>query len=277
MNKYLHGGSRGTAPQAAVDSGPDLPAHRIAAGPPLHERIAAALRGAIMRGDYPPGSKLPTEAELSALHGAGRGTIRAALQAVEAAGLVSALQGSGRIVLDVGVSQSFDELRSFAHWARAMGRIPGGRFTTRVRRPAAPAEAAALQVGAGAEVLYTIRLRTLDGAPVFTERCTYPGWLGATILQLDPDCPSVTAEVRRLTGTIAVTATHTLDLTRADATDAQLLGCHPGDPLLRRRGITRTANGTPCDYTDDHYLEGAATFTLHNSVTTNALSRYLRA
>jgi GntR family transcriptional regulator len=134
---------------------------------------------------------------------------------------------------------------------------------------------AALQVAIGADVLYTIRLRTLDGAPIFVERCTYPGWLAATIAQLDESCPSVTAEVRRLIGTVAVTGTHTLDLARADETDAELLGCQPGDPVLRRRAVTRRADGVPCDYTDDHYLEGAAAFTLRNSVTTNVLSRYL--
>jgi GntR family transcriptional regulator len=242
---------------------------------PLHERIADALRDAIVRGVYPPGSKLPTEVELSLTYGAGRGTIRAALQALEAEGLVSSRQGSGRVVLDAGVSQSFDELRSFAQWARATGRVPGGRFVTRVLRAAEPAEATALQVAIGADVLYTIRLRTLDGAPIFVERCTYPGWLAATIAQLDESCPSVTAEVRRLTGTVAVTGTHTLDLARADETDAELLGCQPGDPVLRRRAVTRRADGVPCDYSDDHYLEGAAAFTLRNSVTTNVLSRYL--
>ncbi|HEX6449440.1 MAG TPA: GntR family transcriptional regulator [Trebonia sp.] len=256
--------------------GPARPGHRRGGAPPLHERIADTLRGAIVRGVYPPGSKLPTEAELLLLYGVGRGTIRAALQAVEAEGLVSARQGSGRVVLDAGVSQSFDELRSFAQWARSTGRVPGGRFVIRVLRAAEPTEAAALQVAAGTDVLYTIRLRTLDSAPIFVERCTYPGWLADTIAQLDENCPSVTAEVRRLTGTIAVTGTHTLDLARADATDADLLGCQPGDPVLRRRAVTRRADGVPCDYTDDHYLEGAASFTLHNSVTTNVLSRYLQ-
>jgi GntR family transcriptional regulator len=273
VNKYLEGMPHDPAPEAP---GPALPGHRRGGAPPLHERIAGALRGAIVRGVYPPGTKLPTEVELALLHGVGRGTIRAALQAVEAEGLVSSRQGSGRVVLDAGVSQSFDELRSFAQWARATGRVPGGRFITRVLRAAEPAEATALQVAEGADVLHTVRLRTLDGAPTFVERCTYPGWLAGTIARLDEDCPSVTAEVRRLTGTVAVTGTHTLDLARADATDAELLGCRPGEPVLRRRAVTRRADGVPCDYTDDRYLEGAVSFTLHNSVTTNVLSRYLR-
>jgi GntR family transcriptional regulator len=243
--------------------------------PPLHERIAAELRDAIVRGDHPPGTKLPTEAELAKRYEAGRGTIRAALRAVEMEGLVTSRQGSGRVVLGSGISQSFDELRSFAQWARSSGHTPGGLFVTRLRRRADATEAATLQIDSGSEVLYTIRLRTLDGTPVLVERCTYPGWLADTIAALDERCASVTAEVRRLTGIAAVSGTHTIDVARADTIDAELLGCDEGAPILRRRAITRSHDGAPLDYTDDHYAEGAASFTLHNSVTANVLSRYL--
>lgn len=262
-------GTRPTADRTAVASGRMV-------SPPLHERIAGELRAAIVRGDYPPGSQLPSESALAGTHGVARGTIRAALAAVEAAGLITSRRGTPRVVLGTGVSQSFDELRSFAQWARAAGHSPGGRFVTRELRPAAPAEANALQLQEGAEVLYTVRLRTLNGTPIFTERCTYPTWLAGVIAGLDPDCPSVTAEVRRLTGVVAVRGTHAIDVTRADHMDARLLGATVGDPVLRRRGITHRADGTPCDYTDDHYLEGTATFALHNSVTTNTLSRHVQ-
>jgi GntR family transcriptional regulator len=266
---------RKSSPQNVVLSGATASmAPKTSAGP-LHERIAADLRTAILRGDHLPGSKLPTEAELARHYGAGRGTVRAALGAVEAVGLVTSRQGSGRVVLGGGVSQSFDELRSFAQWARATGHTPGGLFVVRSRRPAETTEASALDVVPGSEVLYTVRLRTLDGIPILVEHCTYPGWLADTIAGLDERCPSVTAEVRRLTGMIAVSGTHTLDVGRADAVDSELLGCDVGAPILRRRAVTRSHSGVPLDYTDDHYAEGAASFTLHNSVTTNVLSRYL--
>jgi GntR family transcriptional regulator len=263
---------------ASEDAGPAGPAPTARQNPgvgPLHERIAADLRTAIVRGDHLPGTKLPTEAELARHYGAGRGTVRAALRAVEAEGLVTSRQGSGRVVLGGGVSQSFDELRSFAQWARATGHTPGGIFVTRLRRPAEAIEATALAVEPGSEVLYTVRLRTMDGTPVLVERCTYPGWLADTIAELDERCASVTAEVRRLTGMVAVSGTHTLDVTRADVIDSELLACDVGAPILRRRAITRSHDGVPLDYTDDHYAEQAASFTLHNSVTTNVLSRYI--
>lgn len=250
---------------------------RDAAFKPLHERIAADLSAAIVRGDYPVGSKLPTEAVLARRYDAGRGTVRAGLQAVETSGLITTRQGSGRVVLGGGLAQTFDELRSFAQWARATGHTPGGRFISRVRRAAELNEAAALQIDPEDEVIFTVRLRTLDGRPVFVERCTYPHALADIIAGLDDRCPSVTAEIRRQTGLTAVTGTHTLDVTRADALDAELLRCEIGAPILRRSAITRGPGGRPLDYTHDHYPEAGASFTLHNSLATNVLSRNIGA
>ena len=42
----------------------------------MWQNIADALRVAITRGDYPPGSTIPKETELMATHGAGRETVR---------------------------------------------------------------------------------------------------------------------------------------------------------------------------------------------------------
>ena len=79
-----------------------------------------------------------------------------------------------------------------------------------------------------------------------------------------------------MTGIELASGTHTFDVARADDLDARLLGVAVNDPLLRRRGITRKTDGVPCDYTEDRYIEGSASFTLHNSVTTNTLSRQIR-
>ncbi|HEX7658299.1 MAG TPA: GntR family transcriptional regulator [Pseudonocardiaceae bacterium] len=265
----------GTPSGISTDVGRRVPGSPPA-GQPLHEWIAGDLRAAIARGDYPPGTQLPTESALVSRYGAARGTVRTALQTLTSEGLLASRRGTPRIVLGTAVCQSFSELRSFAQWAHAMGHTPGGRFITRTLRSAVPAEAQALQIEADAEVAYTVRLRTLDGSPIFVERCVYPTWLADVVMALDRDCASVTAEIARLTGIELASGTHTFDVARADDLDARLLGVAVNDPLLRRRGITRKTDGVPCDYTEDRYIEGSASFTLHNSVTTNTLSRQIR-
>lgn len=67
--------------------------------PPRYKQIADDLRGKIERGDYAPGDKLPSEAELMAEHDAARLTIRSAISILTTEGLAEARHGKGVYVL----------------------------------------------------------------------------------------------------------------------------------------------------------------------------------
>jgi DNA-binding GntR family transcriptional regulator len=64
----------------------------------MWQDIADALRGAIARGDYPPETTIPKEAELMAMHGAGRETVRRAVIQLTAEGLVEPVRRRGTVV-----------------------------------------------------------------------------------------------------------------------------------------------------------------------------------
>ncbi|SDP35969.1 GntR family transcriptional regulator [Nakamurella panacisegetis] len=238
-----------------------------------HELIAQGLSRAISNGLFPPGSTLPSESELADTYGASRGTVRRALLTLAANGLIATRQGARRVVLDSPFPQTFSELKSFAEWASGIGRAPGGHFVTRRIDKAGTTAAEALQIALDAPLLYTVRLRLLDGRPIFVERCWYPEWLIQAVLELDADCPSVTLALRESRGLVLASGSHLIDVVDADAEDVELLGVAAGDPVLRRRGVTRRPDGTPCDYTDDHYVKGSVTFGIQNSVSSNLLSR----
>lgn len=63
-----------------------------------YQEIAADLRGRILSGEYPEGSRLPGYRELIPMYGAGRGTVRRALSELEAEGLVEISTKRGIIV-----------------------------------------------------------------------------------------------------------------------------------------------------------------------------------
>lgn len=67
----------------------------------LYQQIADQLRGMIDRGEYPPGSYLPPERELSQQFGVSRTSLREALIALEVIGRVRVRVGDGVQVLDV--------------------------------------------------------------------------------------------------------------------------------------------------------------------------------
>ncbi len=65
----------------------------------LYQQIADQLRAMIERGEYPPGSYLPAERELSQQFGVSRTSLREALIALEVIGLVKVRVGDGVLVV----------------------------------------------------------------------------------------------------------------------------------------------------------------------------------
>lgn len=77
----------------------------MAAVTPHYRTLAAELRQAITAGEYPPGSTLPTVADLVTQTGHGKGTITAALALLKDAGLVEGIPGTGMVVADLRTVQ----------------------------------------------------------------------------------------------------------------------------------------------------------------------------
>lgn len=238
-----------------------------------HEEIAEELRRAIDREEYTIGGLLPSEAELAARYAVSRGTVRQAVAALTAEGLIGSRQGARRVVLAGGRSQSFAELRSFAQWARAMGRIASGSVVSAERRPATAEDAARLHLRAGTPVLHVLRVRGLDGDPVLVERTVYADWIAPAVERIEPDCESVTQRLYDDTGLVFAYGEHLIDAVAAGTADAELLGIRRTSPLLRVRRVTTTRTGRPVEWSDDRYRPDAVNFSIHNSIGSNPLAR----
>ncbi|MET9127437.1 MULTISPECIES: GntR family transcriptional regulator [unclassified Streptomyces] len=238
-----------------------------------HEEIADELRRAIDREEYTVGSLLPAETDLAAQYGVARGTVRQAVAALTAEGLIGSRQGARRVVLASRRSQSFAELRSFAEWARTMGRRATGHVVEQTYRPATAEDAVRLQLPEGTPVLHVLRVRGLDGEPVLLERTVYADWISSAVEHIEPDCPSVTQRLFDDTGLVFAYGEHVIDAVAAGAQDAELLGIRRTGPLLRVRRVTTTREGRPVEWSDDRYRSDAVSFSVHNSIGNNAMAR----
>jgi GntR family transcriptional regulator len=65
---------------------------------PLYREVKEKLIQALAAGEWPPGAKIPVEAELARRYGIGISTVRAAVSELEAAGILSRRQGKGTFV-----------------------------------------------------------------------------------------------------------------------------------------------------------------------------------
>lgn len=232
---------------------------------PLHVRLADTLRERIRSGAWPAGSSLPSEAELGQEFGASRGTVRAAVQALRAEGLVVGGRGRPPVIRNAPPAQSFSSFLSFTRWAESMGRVPGQRTLEVARRPSDDETAAALGLGPGQPVVQVLRQRLLDGAPCLVERTSFTLEAGSALFGFDADSGSI-FQFLIDQGVDLYRGQHVIDAVGADATDADLLGVRPGAPLLRVRRTTSSREGAPLEFSDDRYLPGLANFTIENTM-----------
>ncbi|MEV8396621.1 GntR family transcriptional regulator [Streptomyces niveus] len=236
--------------------------------------IAEALRQSILDGEYPLGARLPSESDLAAQWSASRGTVRQAVGLLASEGLIGSRQGARRVVLRQERRHSFQQLNSFAQWARAMGSEVASRILTRTTRQATAEETARLGIAPGSEVLDVLRLRHLDGEPVLVERTAYTDWVAPAVRALPDDCVSIMDSIAADAGIVAHYGEHLIDALAAGSEDARLLRVRRGSPLLRQRYLTYTAAGRPIEWTDDRYRAGTVAFSVSNSAAAAPLERH---
>ena len=146
-----------------------------------YQEIADSLRAAITDGLYREDGILPSESELSAVHGASRVTIRKALEALRDEGLVDSRQGFGWFVGADPLRQSLDSLETIEQQLADAGRTSErGVLKFRFRR--APDDIATLL---GEEVLEVVLLNLADEQPFALVTVWCPARLGAEFSRSD--------------------------------------------------------------------------------------------
>ena len=130
----------------------------------LVSHVSEDLRSRLAAGDPPPGSRLPTESELSAEFRVSRPTVRAALRELEALGLVRTQHGVGTFVTDPPtVRAGLERLDSITESIRSSGHQPGMVYVSRIVRPVLPEEAATMGVPGDTLALEVRRTILSDG------------------------------------------------------------------------------------------------------------------
>ena len=214
----------------------------------LWAAIANTLRDEIAQGLYPPGGRLPTEAALSARFGVNRHTVRHALAALSADGIVHPRRGSGVFVTAKPTDYSLGRRVRFHQNVTASGRTPSRRLTRLETRPASVDEATALRLAAGVPVHVVEGISLADTHPLAVFRSVFPAARLPGLLTEMEGQASVTA---------ALFACGIQDYTRAEtritaktasAVLAAALQVAAGAPILRSVAVNVDAGGLPIEY-----------------------------
>jgi GntR family transcriptional regulator len=216
---------------------------------PKHAQLRAVLAELCANGAATDGA-IPSERELMATYAVSRATVRRAIDALVADGVLRRVQGKGTFVAPHRV-QSHLHLASFTQDMRRRGMTP----TTRVVRveAATPPEAVAAWFGlpAGRPAWQVVRLRLAGGEPMAFEA----GWYSPALLpDLDRHdlADSLYELFAREYGLAVDTADQTVRAEPADAALSHHLDIGVGDPVLAFERRSRTG-GAPLEHVVSHY------------------------
>ncbi len=230
-----------------------------------HGMIAATLRAQIQSGALAAGAALPSEAQLSTRFRVSRGTVRQALAALRAEGLIAGGRGRPPRIARPMPAQSFDQFVSFSAWAQRRGHTPAARTLELARRPAGAQAALKLGLAPGTPVFEYKRLRLLDGEPVMIELSTFLEEVGQLLLDCDLDGGSVYAQLGEH-GVAFAEARQTIAAITANAEQSALLGIKRRAPLLEVCRHVFDQAGKPLECSCDFYRGDAFAFTIQSQL-----------
>ncbi len=218
-------------------------------GRPVYRRLADALAEVIRaRAPQEGEAPLPSERWLAARLGISRVTLRRALDALAADGLLTRRQGA-RTTVARRVEKMLSALTGFSDELRARGIEPGQRWISRRVVAPSPAEAMALGLAGAEQIVRLLRVRLADGQPIAIERATIP----QAIL---PDGDLVTHSLYDALSRLGAPPVRGVQRIRAGLmtrVDAELLDSNPGAPLLIVERRCFLADGRPVEFTETRY------------------------
>jgi GntR family transcriptional regulator len=236
---------------------------RAAAGAgeaPAYRQLAADLRQAVVAGRYPPGQRLPTEAELVASTGLSRQTVRRAFQELVSEGVIYRVRGRGTFAVpgDGRYLRSFGSIDDLM----ALSLDTELRVVEPLHVLASLAVADTLRVPEDSVMAMSF-LRLHDGVPFCHTRVHVPLEIGRRLREL-PELRALTepGDGARFTVISLVdqvsdrqihNAVQNATAVAADPDTARRLGCPPGVPVLRIERLYCDRDLVPLELAVNHF------------------------
>jgi GntR family transcriptional regulator len=225
-----------------------------------YRQLAADLRQAVVAGRYPPGRRLPTEAELVASTGLSRQTVRRAFQELVSEGVIYRVRGRGTFAVpgDGRYLRSFGSIDDLM----ALSLDTELRVVEPLHVLASLAVADTLRV-AEDSVMAMSFLRLHDGVPFCHTRVHVPLEIGRRLREL-PELRALTEPgdgarftvislVDRVSDRQIHNAVQNATAVAADPDTARRLGCAPGVPVLRIERLYCDRDLVPLELAVNHF------------------------
>jgi GntR family transcriptional regulator len=216
---------------------------------PRYQRLRDDLAYQVSANRWRPGEAIPTETALAAEHAVSVGTVRKAIDALVAEGVLERQQGRGTFVRRPQFQSSLFRFFRF-EGVNGERRVPESRILGIDALAAPSAVSQALIVPAGAPVIRMVRLRLLDGTPVLAEEIWLPKGPFEPLLGTDLDRQGALLYpiYEALCGQVVASAHETLTAEAVSAVHARLLQIEPASPVVVIERLAHDYAGKPLEW-----------------------------
>jgi GntR family transcriptional regulator len=214
--------------------------------PPKYAQVIDELRRRIESGEYPPGSLLPSEHQLSDEFQIARPTVVRALRVLRQDGWIETQQGKGSFVRGRPALAGLESPRTGEQALnRDESREPGDLIEAGITAP--PARVAALLAGAGQGEVLARRLIRQDGEASELVTWWVPAALadGTDLAGAEPLHGGVRGHLSRRKGIRVDHVLEQVTARRPTSVEARLLGVGKSAPMLAMYVAARDASGDP--------------------------------
>lgn len=208
---------------------------------PLYRQLEEILLQQIETGALTPGSKLPTEIELSQKFGVSRVTVRKALEELSHNCFLERRSGKGTFIAAKKLERSISGITSFSNVCRMQNMRPDAKTIRLDYAEPTEEEREKMALPAGAKIILLERLRFADGTPVTIELTKFPESFS---FLFDEDLNHISMyENLAKRGILFTHSTKTLEILFASFRESKLLSIPKNHPLLRISSVVSDVNG----------------------------------
>jgi GntR family transcriptional regulator len=218
---------------------------------PLYQQIEQSIREMIHGSEFEPGDQIPPERELSATFNASRMTVRRAVEALIAQGLLERRSTSGTFVREANVIRLLSPriVQSLSRQITGMGGEAGSRLLFFEHAPAPDKIRECLQLQKGSTIIFLSRLRSINGKPFCVERSYLPADMFPGLAPGDAAEPNSLYRVLKEKYEIQPDRSEDrLSISYATRDEAELLQIREGEAVLFFRSVVFDEKGIPFEF-----------------------------
>ena len=209
---------------------------------PLYSQLVSIVKRNISAGTLATGDLLPSEAEMCKSFDISRSTVRQAIGALEADGLVVRKQGRGTFVAEPKVKRKTEMIYSFTSEISSMGMTPSSTLVEfEIISPSPDIEKVLDLSSKDAKVYKFTRIRNVDGEPLILETSFYPQYIYPKLTRELLETHSFYSLLFEV-GIVPSNAIDSYEAVTMNRKEAELLNCKSGACgfFVQRRTYTDT-------------------------------------